>query len=138
MKKYIQFIIVITIFLNPVLGQFVPNYQNNYWEDPYIPVEKSMKTASELPSYGLQQVEQLDVYPLPATQWVSFSYQMLPSRTDITLEIIHPMGYVIYHTPLHLSSGVHVVETTGWKPGMYHYQIRAKGDRVFTGNLIIQ
>lgn len=31
MKKYIQFIIVITIFLNPVLGQFVPNYQNNYF-----------------------------------------------------------------------------------------------------------
>lgn len=31
------------------------------------------------------------------------------------------MKYGIQHIALHLSSGVHVVETTGWKPGVYHY-----------------
>jgi len=51
-------------------------------------------------------------------------------------EMDQTMKYGIQHIALHLSSGVHVVETTGWKPGLYTYYIYSSVEKLANGCFI--
>lgn len=112
-------------------------YHYNYWLEPTLP-ENSPKSHTHKPvivpsSYK----EHVDVYPVPATDWVSFSYRMKPDVQDAVLELINNMGMIIYQVQINGPAGVQVIDVSRFKAGIYGYRLIAEGERIFSGNIVI-
>lgn len=112
-------------------------YGYTYWLEPALPVEKSKSLLDPQSNLHPETNEHLDVYPVPATGWVSFSYQMKPGIPKAVLEIINTSGILVYQVQVTGPAGVHVADISAWAPGIYSYRVTTGGEKVFAGMIVV-
>lgn len=111
-------------------------YGYEYMLTPTLPEEEDKSASTGPPPYVINY-EHLDIYPVPAADWVAFSYRILPNRKNLTLTVANTMGVTTYQQKLQHTTGVHVVDVSGWAPGVYAYRILSDGGKVFSGTFVV-
>ena len=109
-------------------------YGYDYWTDPYLPVEKSMKTTSVSTTDAL--LREMDVYPNPCADWMSFSYCFADMTSDIILQVFNAQGMLVWKEQLTTPCGVKVIETSHFQPGLYTYLIHSATEKLAKGSFI--
>lgn len=109
-------------------------YGYDYWTDPYLPVETSMKTASVSTTNGA--LREIDVYPNPCADWMSFSYCFADITNDIILQVFNTQGTLVWKEQLTSPCGVKVIETSHFQPGLYTYLIHSATEKLAKGSFI--
>lgn len=116
-----------------VLLNFFYGYNYSYQPTPPELEPKEMEI-----SIPINSENNIDVYPIPATDWIAFSYQMMPDLTNGVLEIYNSLGAQLAIVRLGNSSGVFVADVSQYVAGMYTYRITNNGEKIFSGTVIIQ
>lgn len=111
-------------------------YNYDYWIEPTLPTATPKNMSITTPA-NTDWKEHIDVYPVPATDWVSFSYQMKPGMKDGVLELINTTGTSVYQSKITVPSGVHVVDVSRLASGIYSYRISGNGGTVFSGTIVV-
>lgn len=109
-------------------------YGYKYWEDPYIPAEKSMKTGPQ--NHVDEIILKTEVYPNPTSDWISFSYCYYHLNEPLVLHVINAQGVSVLKEKLSEKCGVHIIETSEFKPGLYTYYIYSSVEKLANGCFI--
>ncbi len=79
-----------------------------------------------------------EVYPNPATGFVSLNYQLTPQVNEAYVNVYNVLGAVVKEAELHRGDGKMRMDIADLKNGVYFYSVLVNGDVYKTKKLIIQ
>jgi len=115
-------------------------YGYDYCNCPDLPEGIGLKSSNATIDLDkLAQVRGLDinVEPNPTSTWAAFDYTLPLTETNEFIEITNNFGKVVEKINVAQQKGQYVLDTRGYKSGIYYYTIIC-GDLQRTGKLIIK
>ncbi len=112
--------------------------RNEGFDEVITTVVFETEDTTNLPFYEEEQPFVSSVYPNPASEYTTFSYQLPGVSGEVTLAIYTTTGLLVEHHRLNDTAGELLIDTGKLNNGLYLLVLKSAGHRVFAGKLLVQ
>jgi len=100
--------------------------------------ERPQTRLAQVTSAALAPSASLDIYPNPATSWVTFHYNLQAEPEQAELTVRDAAGRIVYHVALHAKEQQQLWDTREVSSGTYSVVVFNAGRELRTAKLIVK